>query len=103
MTRANQVLPLIAAAAAIVALIALTGGVSYAVFDQRETDRALCGQTVENRKAIRATWNAARRFINKSQPDPALRKQNNLFFDAVLHPIPLLECVDNQPVRKGGD
>lgn len=102
MTRSSQVLPLVVAAAAIVSLIALTGGVTYAIFDQRDTDRALCEQTVENRQAIRSTWNAARDFINSSQPDEEVRTQTNLFFDAVLRPIPPLECVGNQPVPKEG-
>lgn len=100
MTRATTVLPLMAAAAAIFALIALMGGVGYAVYDQRETNLSLCQQTVENRKAIRVTWATARDFLVTGTTDPEARARTQALFNAVLRPIPPLECVNSQPVPK---
>lgn len=100
MTRPNTILPYVAAAACIISLAAISGGMGYAIYDQRETNSVLCKQTVENRQAIRDTWNAARELILQGQSEGMSRANTNAFFDAVLRPIPPLECVGNQPVPK---
>jgi hypothetical protein len=71
----------------------------YVVRQSSEVDRRLCQQTVQNRDAVRATWNAARMiFLARSENDEEI----NSLFDEVLAPIPPLECVDNKPVPKEG-
>lgn len=74
----------------------------YTIRQQDHVNRRLCIQTVENRDAIRSTWNAARDFILIGQSDQEVRERTNAFFSAVLEPIPELKCVGNRPVPKEG-
>lgn len=76
-------------------LFALAG--LYTVVQQNYVDERLCESAVENREAVRSTWNAARELILPTAQD---KEAINKFFDGVLRPIPALECVNNQPVPK---
>jgi hypothetical protein len=79
--------------------LALSVAALYRLDLSNRVDRELCEQTVENREAIRATWNTARGiFLARSENDTEI----NALFDQVLEPIPPLECVDNKPVPKEG-
>jgi hypothetical protein len=87
------------AALAAVSFVALTVAALYRTDLSSRVDRELCKQTIENRDAIRATWNTAREvFIARG----ASEEQINALFDEVLRPIPPLTCVDNKPVPKEG-
>jgi hypothetical protein len=74
----------------------------YTLRQQENINVRLCEGTVENREAVRETWNAARVLILRRQTDGKERTLTNEFFDGVLRPIPPLECVDNKPIPKGG-
>jgi len=90
--------PWIAVAALVISFIVFGLAGIYTVRQQDHVNLKLCEATVTNRMAVRSTWNAARLFINQSQPEN--KEQTNKFFDAVLKPIPPLKCVDNRPVPR---
>lgn len=72
----------------------------YTVHHQDHVNKQLCMQTLDNRKATRTTWDAARNLILRNQKDPKQIAATNKFFDAILETIPPLECIDNKPVVK---
>lgn len=102
--------PFIAAMAtgAAILLFALAGLYTYR--QQNYVDEKLCRSAVENRMATRGSWLAlqtlALQNIRESSDSEAEKQEaverTHAFVQAVLRPIPALECVDNQPVPKEG-
>lgn len=92
--------PWLAAVAVSIGFILLILSGIYMVRQQRQVDHKLCQQTVSNREATRATWDAARGLILRGQPSTEQRDATNRFFDSILETIPPLECVDNKPAVK---
>jgi hypothetical protein len=71
----------------------------YTFRQQEHVNHQLCQQTVDNREAIRSTWDAARMLIIAGEADPERQKRTNDFFDGVLKTIPPLKCVNNKPIE----
>lgn len=97
-TRIKQVGPYLAAGAVLLAMLGFVSAAGVVLFIQERTDEQLCLSNVQNRAAIRSTWNAARELLLTTSDD---KESVNLFFDSVLEPIPPLACVDNKPVPAG--
>lgn len=92
--------PYLAAFAAMIGMLLFILAVVYTFEQQNRVDNRLCIQTVENRDAVRITWDSARTLILARQNDPQSIKDTNMFFDAILQTIPPLECIDNKPAVK---
>lgn len=74
----------------------------YHSFDvQRSTDRKLCQAAVDNRDAVRITWDSARDIILAGQTDPGTINRTNDFFNGVLKLVPPLKCASNEAVESG--
>lgn len=89
---------LAAAGAALGFLLFALAGV-YTFRQQELVNERLCMQTVENRAATRATWDAARSLlISRSDNFEGIRSTNE-FFNAILDTIPPLRCEGAKPVE----
>ena len=69
----------------------------YTFNQQNHVNARLCEGTVTNREALRAAFFSAQTAILQDTDNPALI---NRVFQAILQPIPPLECVNSKPVPK---
>lgn len=83
--------------ASVVALILLLLAGLYTFRQQSIVNQRLCEINVENRAALRATWEAVRVQFKETSDNP---EAVDRFVDAILRPIPELQCVDNRPLPK---
>lgn len=71
------------------------------IHHEHEIDRKLCQSAVNNRVAVRVTWLAAEHLVITPNTTVERQERLNAFFNAVLKPIPPLECINNNPVPRG--
>ena len=90
-------------------ILLFAGGSLYVFERQNNINDRICQVTVDNRASTRAAFDAVRQAfvlsipVNESPQERAERiARIDAFVDAILRPIPALECVNNQPVPKEG-
>lgn len=93
--------PYLAGAAVAISFFLLLLAGAYTFRQQGHVNRQLCQQTIDNREAIRRTWDAARVIVLKGQTTQEGQTRTNDFFNAILMSIPPLTCVDNRPLEVG--
>lgn len=91
--------PWAASATLVISFLALSLAGIYTVRQQRDVNSKICESTVDNRRAVRATWTAAERFILMGQRTEEEKESTRQFFSVVLNEIPPMECVDRKPVE----
>ena len=92
--------PYVAGMAVALSFIMLVASGVYSFHHQRHVNHQLCMQTVDNRRGLRVTWEAARDLVLRGQTTPQQVERTDKFFNAILETIPPLECIDNKPVVK---
>lgn len=93
-----QLLPAIAALVGVVAAVVFLLATVSVLRAHRETNEKICRSAVENRAAVRLTWDAARDLVLGGVTDDARIERTNEFFNAVLKQVPPLECEGTEPV-----
>lgn len=96
---ARHIGPWVAVSVFLVGLICIATATLIALNYQKRTAEKICRSAVDNRAAVRITWDAARDLVLAGVTDDTRIERTNAFFNAVLMKVPPLRCEGGTPTE----